>query len=601
MTKMKERPKAKNTQLESEQSETLKKHRAALLYENSLQAIQLLYCFLPKLSFVCMSMSLQLPGRRRTVGNRSNNNKSCNHGCDCDATTNNGNNSKYRPNRPIDASALFKRSLPFAIFFGGIMVFRSRFSSLPSVVTSSNLKYKNTVGNCELRKYPKRRYYGLNDRPLPDFLQTEYLYGELPRILHPSDVMKNPNPTTKLCVDQSEWYDPKKTIKVDLTTTTTTTSLPFVDGTNPSILKLMDNPRIDPTIREFFGEGVYYLATICMTEGQCSWNDSPEEIAEFRLSEDKKPSTVHTVLLLLNKNFETIQEATIHTKIDAKFGRIKANNQMKTFKLDDARLFTHNGKIWVSYREGKLFGYDKQVLNKLHFEFTDVSSGGGGDGDKDSDTKGLRKNNKELLAVTLLASDTETLCCGRNMALLDNVHTNQLQALTWVDPVTVVDVDVSKTDVADQVQQEKRRRLTKEDEKENKKKKSHFHGTNGFMGNIWASDTSTGLRIARRTTTRASDTTTRTPFSPSRTNRPFDSTVCRPSWYCRVIRIPTTPISYSFGADWNCQPALTGRREQCWRWRTESMTAKARRSIWSWPLWTVYCEMSQMERKLSIS
>lgn len=422
-------------------------------------------------------MSLQFPGRRRTVGNRSNTNKSCNHGCDC-GPANNSSNSKYRPNRPIDASALFKRILPFAIFFGGIMVFRSRSSSLPSVLSSSNSKHKhkNTVGNCELRKYPKRRYYGLNDRPLPDFLQTEYLYGELPRILHPSEVMQNPHPTTKICVDQSEWYDPKKSTTKDDPTTTAT--LPFVDGTNPSILKLTDNPRIDPSIREFFGKDVYYLATICMTDGQCSWNDSPEEIAEFHLSEDKKPSTVHTVLLLLNKNFETIQEATIHTKIDAKFGRIKPNNnnQMKTFKLDDARLFTHNGKIWVSYREGKHFGYDKQVLNKVHFEFTDGSSGGGGG--NDSDTKGLRtNNNKEQLTVTLLASDTETLCCGRNMALLDNVHTNQLQALTWVDPVTVVDVDVSKTDVADQVQEQQRRRLSKED----KKKKSHFHGTNGFM------------------------------------------------------------------------------------------------------------------------
>ena len=58
------------------------------------------------------------------------------------------------------------------------------------------------------------------------------------------------------------------------------------------------------------------------------------------------------------------------------------------------------------------------------------------------------------------------------MALIDNVHTNELQALTWVDPVTVVDVDVSKTDSA----VESRRRL-----KQETKKKSHFHGTNGFM------------------------------------------------------------------------------------------------------------------------
>eukprot|EP00535_Pseudo-nitzschia_heimii_P004395 CAMPEP_0197189094 /NCGR_PEP_ID=MMETSP1423-20130617/19155_1 /TAXON_ID=476441 /ORGANISM="Pseudo-nitzschia heimii, Strain UNC1101" /LENGTH=460 /DNA_ID=CAMNT_0042641127 /DNA_START=171 /DNA_END=1553 /DNA_ORIENTATION=+ len=336
------------------------------------------------------------------------------------------------------------------------------------------------MGNCELRKYPKTRYYGLDERPLPSFLDTEYIYGELPQMLELQKEASG-SQASKLCVDQSEWYQPKKE------TGTSTPPLPFADGTNPSILKI-DNPRIDSSIRKLLYDNVvgrrkespYYLATICMTDSQCSWNDSPEEIAEFHLSTDKKPSTVRTILLVLNQNFETMMEATIYTKIDAPFnGRFKPNNQTKTFQLDDARLFTHNGQVWVSYREGKIFGYDKQVLNKIHFDFIDSTTVGE---ITDVEAKSLRTShnhnnikNKQLTA-TLLSSETETLCCGRNMALIDNVHTDELQALTWADPVTVVSVDTSKTDAVSSSATQ--RRLKK---KGKKKKESHFHGTNGFM------------------------------------------------------------------------------------------------------------------------
>jgi len=172
----------------------------------------------------------------------------------------------------------------------------------------------------------------------------------------------------------------------------------------------------------------------------------------------------------LNANFDTLLEATIQTKMDDKFGKRQkpqtdahGNFVHKIFALDDARLFTYGGSIWVSYREGKLFGYDKQVLNRLHFEFDDTSS--------------------SSISVTLLASETETLCCGRNMALIDNVHTNQLQALTWVDPVTVENVQItnSKNNMGGLQSDNRQRRRLAEEKKNKKKKKSDFHGTNGFM------------------------------------------------------------------------------------------------------------------------
>jgi len=432
---------------------------------------------------------LQEAGRRRVAGKKNgtpsndidsiNRKKNCNHGCDC-ASSN-----KYRINKGIDASALLKRIIPFAVFFFGITILRERSSSLLS--PSPEPYYaKDIVGNCELRKYPKGRYYGLDKRPLPDFLETEYIYGELPRMLEVHKAQKGAPGAraSKLCVDQSEWYDPKNT------DVSSVPPLPFADGTNPSILKI-DNPRIDHSVRKKLYDNVigrnkespYYLATICMTNSQCSWNDSPDDIAEFHLSTDQNPSTVRTVLLVLNKNFETMMEATIYTKIDAPFGgRFKPKNQMKTFQLDDARLFTHKGQIWVSYREGKIFGYDKQVLNKIHFDFTDSTTSGNTASSQtaDVDAKSLRAPNnhykKKQLTATLLSSDTETLCCGRNMALIDNVHTDELQALTWADPVTVVSVDTSKTDGA--ASSATHRRLKQH---RKKKKESHFHGTNGFM------------------------------------------------------------------------------------------------------------------------
>jgi hypothetical protein len=242
--------------------------------------------------------------------------------------------------------------------------------------------------------------------------------------------------------------------------------LPFADGTNPSILKLVGNPRIDPLIRNLFPSDSHYLTTVCMTNSQCAWKDTQQQQIEYKLSTLDQPSTVRTVLLVLNEQFETLYESTIETVIDAQFGkRVKpqkddhGNYIRRQFALDDARLFTYDGQVWVSYREGKLFGYDKQVLNRVHFDLSSSSSS---------------------MTVNLLASETATLCCGRNMALIDNVHTNQLQALTWVDPVTVENVDTVnvQNNIHQNAEQDKLHRRLNEDKK---KKKSDFHGTNGFM------------------------------------------------------------------------------------------------------------------------
>lgn len=295
---------------------------------------------------------------------------------------------------------------------------------------ASSATNAETPPSCAFRHYPPRRYYGLTSREQPAFLsEAEYIYGELPSVLSTSFEME------KLCVNQSEWLTKEDTGR-----------LPFADGTNPSILhveRLKDTPHYD----DLLTQGVTYIATICMTNSQCQWNDTDEEVEEYNLSKRDKPNTVLTALLFLNEHFSVIRETTIAMQRDAVWGNRKLRPEpdgnggfVTTVRaLDDARLFVYMGKVWVSYRDGKAFGYDKQVLNPLHIEGT---------------------------SVTIKASETLSFCCGRNMALMTPAE--NLQALTWVDPVTVIDVHTIS---------ESHRRLREAD----KTKKSHVHGTNAFM------------------------------------------------------------------------------------------------------------------------
>ena len=303
---------------------------------------------------------------------------------------------------------------------------------------------------CSFRHYPDRRYYGLPNADQPEFLaQTEYIYGERPRILQ--EIFQ----PRKLCVNQTEWLDAdeKDAIK------NKKKKLAFADGTNPSILHMN---RLKTTIHydAFQAQGVAYVATICMTNSQCQWKDTPQEISEFKLSTREKPNTVRTLFLLLDNKFQVLKETTIIFERDAIWGNRKLKPLSKgngseygteVRALDDARLFVYQNKIWVSFRDGPAFGYDKQVLNPLHISTVSLSTPD---------------------QILLKASETLSFCCGRNMALMTPTdHT--LQSLTWVDPVTVIDVHTVQNTAHD----ENHRRLLSQPAK----KKSHIHGTNAFM------------------------------------------------------------------------------------------------------------------------
>jgi len=367
-------------------------------------------------------------------------------------------------------------------------------------------RHFSTSTNCSFRRYPPHRYFKLNERPLPSFLsETKYIYGEFPTLLPISDKIIETKGQQKLCVDQSSWLKPVRLPTSSSSANTPTQqqeqrqqqeTLPFADGTNPSILRIQNNPNLHLPID--FGPDAMYLTTICMTNSQCAWKDSPKDIQEYHISQQSEPSTVRTILFILDSNFQVLEETTIMTRLDAPYGKMKSiSNTYAIYPLDDARLFTYQKELWVSYRDGPNFGYEKQVLNRIHLTRTSSTS-------SSTSAQQQQKGEGTVLQATLMASEIDTLCCGRNMALFENVYTHQLQALTWVDPVTVVNVNVREKQKQQQQDGPTRRLLEIMDNREQQQrpppqlldisadrdnhshrrlssKGSDFHGTNGFM------------------------------------------------------------------------------------------------------------------------
>ena len=354
-----------------------------------------------------------------------------------------------------------------------------------------------TTSTCILRDYPENRYYDWS-RQLPNhpaFLtNAEYVFGVWPEILH------SVSPARKLCVDQSSW----------LPTPSSSNTLAFADGTNPSIVSMRRLQQFAPSDYQTLLQAApttAYVATACMTNSQCTWPEA---------TPPAKPVVVLTVLLLLDDDFHVLQQVTISLERNAKWGKQPPGKRMVDNRyersipaLDDARLFVHDQQLWISYREGPVFGYEAQVLNPVHLELVANSA-----------------TTTTALDVWIQASETTSFCCGRNMALMQDVEAATspvpLRALTWVDPVTVETVDITpliQRPVNNKPRGPQRRDLRQQERRviprntttgsmvsplpelvngsrqglsqplqhlhrrlgSSSKKKSHIHGTNAFM------------------------------------------------------------------------------------------------------------------------
>lgn len=381
---------------------------------------------------------------------------------------------------------------------------------------------------CSFRSYPSKRLYGLSSSTSsqPDFLsEAAYIRGQWPIILNPYNHDDQTSiPVSKVCIDTTSWEDlsnnsgGNKDVK---------RRLPFTDGHNPSIVSLSSNPydsnnnkhvRLEPKHLSPITTAIptiplnnLFLSVSTFGSGQCNFGFTPNEIDQYNVSLLVQPSGgKRAVIAILASplsdinsdlsSFETLAQTTLLLERDVKYGS-RPKNAIKVEKsdtglfarvhqeFDDARLFFHLGRVWVLYRNGPLFGYESQLHNPIHFE--EIIS-------EDNDAK---KTVGDKFVTYVKASETVVIVGGRNIALIseepigqdDNgdvrwVSSPMLKALTWVDPVTVVDnIDLhgldklfSKRRLQEDIKPLiESRHDTSHRRVGSKSTKSHIHGTNG--------------------------------------------------------------------------------------------------------------------------
>lgn len=348
-----------------------------------------------------------------------------------------------------------------------------------ALILSVNQRHAaRNFNTCSFRTYPEHRYYGV-ENPLdaqPSFLKdAKYIRGEKPVILNPLEKEKSGEMTkpTKVCIDTSEWEDfpSKNGIIVD--------RFPFSDGQNPSIVSLSTKQKAEGMASRFFASTVLtplcdvygaaevdnmFIGVLVVGNAQCRWKMGPDDMKRYHFSDLEEAPDRRTIVTVFDKDMETLDQMTLMLELDAPWGTQKKNKgtakkdkdgnyERAREYFDDPRFFFHKGHLMMLYRHGPRFGYENQVQNPVYLEKTEDEFG------------------RTSLHAYIKASETFVVCCGRNIAFISaNGDSSQdppsLKALTWVDPVTVVDVEPKPS---------------KKAEKNNHKERSNIHGTNGWM------------------------------------------------------------------------------------------------------------------------
>ena len=352
-----------------------------------------------------------------------------------------------------------------------------------TVILSVNQRHAaRNFNTCSFRNYPNHRYYGV-DKPLdsqPSFLKdAKYIRGKKPYIINPLHREKSGEMTkpTKVCIDTSEWEDfpTKNGIIVD--------RFPFSDGQNPSIVSLSVKQKAEGKALRFFASTVLlplcevygapevenmFIGVMVVGNAQCRWKMGPKDIKKFHFSDLEEAPDRRTIVTVFDKDMETLDQMTLLLELDAPWGTKKNQSTAKkeengSFErakeyFDDPRFFFHKGHLMVLYRHGPKFGYENQVQNPVHLEKREDEFG------------------RTSLHAYIKASETFVVCCGRNIAFVSvngdaREDTPSLKALTWVDPVTVIDVEPEPPKEAEK----------KKKKQQQQKEKSNIHGTNGWM------------------------------------------------------------------------------------------------------------------------
>jgi hypothetical protein len=237
---------------------------------------------------------------------------------------------------------------------------------------------------CSFREYKPHRYYPLDDLSEKFLSDSEYIRGELPFVINPHTKDAERSMPKKLCTDTSEWEDIQEGYR------------PFSDGQNPSFISLAHNflnvetgngsdPNIDrtaSTLVKLYGSEEMkkmFLGLLLFGDSQCRWNMTPDELDKSRFSPLQKAPSKRSMVMVLNENLDPIGRAILQLEHDASWGTTRKKYGIKRtadgndfqrsiVELDDARLFFHEGKLHVLYRNGPSFGYDSKYC-KVMFEF----------------------------------------------------------------------------------------------------------------------------------------------------------------------------------------------------------------------------------------
>lgn len=237
---------------------------------------------------------------------------------------------------------------------------------------------------CSFREYKPHRYYPVDDLTEKFLSDAEYIRGELPFVINPRtsdpDGGKADDSSSfpkKLCTDTSEWEQVLPNHR------------PFSDGQNPSFVSLAhdaygnvsDQPRIEritiQPLAEIYGEEALenlYLGLLLFGDSQCRWNMTKEELEGNKYSPLQKAPSKRTLVVILNEHLDPIGRAVLELEHDAPWGDKRNKHGVKKqidgngydtsiVELDDARLFFHNGRLHVLYRNGPSFGYESKFNN----------------------------------------------------------------------------------------------------------------------------------------------------------------------------------------------------------------------------------------------
>jgi hypothetical protein len=99
-----------------------------------------------------------------------------------------------------------------------------------------------------------------------------------------------------------------------------------------------------------------------------------EELEGSKYSPLQKAPSKRTLVVILNEHLDPIGRAVLELEHDAPWGDKRNKHGVKKqidgngydtsiVELDDARLFFHNGRLHVLYRNGPSFGYESKFNN----------------------------------------------------------------------------------------------------------------------------------------------------------------------------------------------------------------------------------------------